>query len=287
MFNDYVKNFLSSFFTILKNYFFSLLALITLYSLWLSVPMFQNYYFDQINFNVLLRLYLLLLAVGFGPVNRAAIIYSSLFSFGQFFNSVKMQDGIGRARKFRNSFLAQIGFSFLLCLLLFYYQGEITPLLQKRCKDIRRYEIMRLVDPESREGICFKSTCGATVYGKKWYSSLSKMDTVVVDYGNNGIISRRLAAERALWQGGWNLIKVTEYVPDKKNSFSKQEFESILASDVIETPEMINTTFRSSSEMSTNELRSCVQIIEQLKTGDLASTKVELALRYVLPYVFG
>ncbi len=172
------------------------------------------------------------------------------------------------------------GFSFI-------FNELVVPQSNQRARDIRRQEIMRLVEPEASENSIMRTSDGAFAYARKVFEKRGQMEKVLLEYYNDsGALQKRISAGTADWDGhAWVLKQVIEqsYIDgiDIATPTSKAELR---VTTIEETPEDFARQSKKPNEMSYTELKERIDAYERTQFMDTTELKVGLAMKTSLPF---
>lgn len=164
----------------------------------------------------------------------------------------------------------------------------VVPASNKRARNIKRYEIMKLVDPKATENSIMRTSDGAFVYARKVYEKKGKMESVLLEYyDNKGFLNKRITASTAIWNGKmWTLNAVVkqDYSSDMTGIATPTTLPELEMPLIIEEPSDFARQSKRPNEMSYAELKERIDTYERTKFMDTTVMRVELAKKTSLPF---
>jgi len=164
----------------------------------------------------------------------------------------------------------------------------VVPASNKRARNIKRYEIMKLVDPKATENSIMRTSDGAFAYARKVYENKGIMERVLLEYySEQGILQKRITASSAKWDGKmWTLSAVVKQ--DYTNigtGIATPTTQPLMPMPLIkEKPSDFARQSKRPNEMSYAELKERIDTYERTKFMDTTVMRVELAKKTSLPF---
>lgn len=178
-----------------------------------------------------------------------------------------------------------IVFALLITGFSFVFNELVVPSCNERARNIRRQEIMRLVEPEASENAVMRTSDGAFAYARKVFEKHGQMEKVLLEYyDNNGTLDKRISAATADWDGkAWVLKSVVEqsYIGGQSSLVTKPELR---ITTIEEAPEDFARQSKKPNEMSYSELSRRIEAYERTQFMDTTEMKVGLAMKTSLPF---
>ncbi len=166
-----------------------------------------------------------------------------------------------------------------------WFNDRVVPYSNRRANEIRRTQILHLVEPEATENSIMKASDGSTVYARKVFESTGTMENVMLEYHDRGRLVRRITAASARWNGKfWNLMGVKDHIYLDGKTASPTIFPQMDATGVIETPIDFARQSKKPNEMSYGELKERIETYERTKFVETTDLRVDLALKISLPF---
>ncbi|MBF0410198.1 MAG: LptF/LptG family permease [Candidatus Riflebacteria bacterium] len=177
-----------------------------------------------------------------------------------------------------------IFFAIIVTSVSFIFNELVVPHSNKKAQEIRRYEILRLVEPEASENAIMRISDGGNAYARKVFESKNSMERVLIEYYKNGVIDCRLSAADAQWNGElWQLSGVVEQ-HYKNGEVASNVTHLKYDLKILERPLDFARQSKKPNEMSYNELKERIDTYERTKFVDTLDLQVELAMKTSLPF---
>lgn len=178
-------------------------------------------------------------------------------------------------------------FALMITTISFIFNEFVVPTSNKNARNIKRYEIMKLVEPEASENSIMRVSDGAFAYARKVFEKAGRMEKVLLEYyDDNGNLARRVSAATAQWDGEcWHLKSVVEqdYKSDGGMTQPTNRPELSIPA-IVEKPADFARLARKPNEMSYSELKQRIDTYERTKFMDTTAMQVELAMKTSLPF---
>ncbi len=177
-------------------------------------------------------------------------------------------------------------FALMITIISFIFNELIVPGSNERARNIRRQEIMRLIEPEASENSIMRTSDGAFAYARKVYEKRGQMEKVLLEYyDDNGVLTKRISAATADWNGDAWILKHAVIQDYTKSAVPAPESMAAIRIDTIEeTPEDFARQSKKPTEMSYNELKNRIDAYERAQFMDTTEMRVGLAMKTSLPF---
>lgn len=162
----------------------------------------------------------------------------------------------------------------------------VVPSSNRKARNIKRYEIMKLVAPKATENSVMRTSDGAFTYARKVFENKGIMERVMLEYYNDeGVLIKRITASTANWDGKmWTLNAVVEQDYSKAGTASPTIMPILPLPNIHENPHDFARQSKRPNEMSYAELKRRIDTYERTKFMDTTVMRVELAKKTSLPF---
>lgn len=177
-------------------------------------------------------------------------------------------------------------FALMITTFSFVFNELVVPGSNERARNIRRREIMKLIEPEASENSIMRTSDGAFAYARKVYEKRGTMEKVLLEYyDERGVLSKRISAANAEWNGDAWIFKNAVIQDYTKSSIPAPETMSAIRIEAIEeTPEDFARQSKKPTEMSYQELKNRIEAYERAQFMDTTEMRVGLAMKTSLPF---
>ncbi|KAF1081485.1 MAG: hypothetical protein GQF41_2291 [Candidatus Rifleibacterium amylolyticum] len=177
-------------------------------------------------------------------------------------------------------------FALMITIISFIFNELVVPGSNERARNIRRQEIMRLIEPEASENSIMRTSDGAFAYARKVYEKRGQMEKVLLEYyDNSGVLTKRISAATADWNGDAWILKHAVVQDYTQNAVPAPESITEIRIDTIEeTPEDFARQSKKPTEMSYSELKDRIEAYERAQFMDTTEMRVGLAMKTSLPF---
>jgi lipopolysaccharide export system permease protein len=175
-------------------------------------------------------------------------------------------------------------FAVMITTFSFGFNELVVPYSNRRANEIRRTEIMRLVEPEATENALMKVSDGAFAYARKVFETKGTMERVLLEYYENELLSRRISATKAHYDGSWTLEEVVLQVYTDGKVATSVPYVEMKIPGIRETPSDFAKKTKKPNEMSYQELKDRIGMYERTRFDDPTALRVELAMKTSLPF---
>lgn len=215
-----------------------------------------------------------------------SVLLANLLVFGRMSKDSETTALRAGGTNFFRIMLPVIAFALTITIISFIFNELVVPGSNQRARNIRRQEILRLIEPEASENSIMRTSDGAFAYARKVYEKRGKMEKVLLEYyDDKGILTRRISAATADWNGkAWVFKQVVtqDYVENTLPtpvSIAEMRIDSIE-----ETPEDFARESKKPTEMSYRELKKRIEAYERAQFMDTTEMRVGLAMKTSLPF---
>lgn len=180
-----------------------------------------------------------------------------------------------------------IVFALMITTISFIFNELVVPTSNQNARNIKRYEIMKLVEPEASENSIMRVSDGAFAYARKVYEKAGRMEKVLLEYyDDSGNLERRVSATTAEWDGQtWKFLGVVEQNYRENNAIaSPTTIPELTIPAIVEKPGDFARQSKKPNEMSYRELKDRIDTYERTKFMDTTELRVELAMKTSLPF---
>jgi len=182
-------------------------------------------------------------------------------------------------------------FALMITAFSFAFNELVVPHSNKRAQEIRRQEILRLVEPEATENAILRISDGGFVYARRVFESVGIMERVLIEYYDQGKLIRRMSAADARWRQtnpdlkdpGWDLNGVVEQFYEDGKVTSSRNLPTFFLKGIRETPADFARQSKKPNEMSYKELKTRIETYERTQFVDTTDLRVDLMLKTSLP----
>lgn len=178
-------------------------------------------------------------------------------------------------------------FALMITIFSFVFNELVVPSCNQEARNIRRQEIMRLVEPEASENSVMRTSDGAFAYARKVFEKRGQMEKVLLEYyDNEGNLNKRISAATADWDGSaWVLKSIVEQSYSADHGLaSPTTAPEMRITSIEETPEDFARQSKKPNEMSYSELKGRIDAYERTQFMDTTEMRVGLAMKTSLPF---
>ncbi|MDN5280491.1 MAG: lipopolysaccharide export system permease protein [Clostridiales bacterium] len=216
-----------------------------------------------------------------------SVLLSTLLVFGRMSKDSETTALRAGGINFYRILLPVLVFALIITAISFFFNEFVVPTSNQNARNIKRYEIMKLVEPEASENSIMRVSDGAFAYARKVYEKSGKMEKVLLEYyDESGNLDRRVSATTAEWNGkNWTFKQVVEQNYQNENALaSPTSRPELVIAGIIEKPEDFARQSKKPNEMSYTELKDRIDTYERTKFMDTTALRVELAMKTSLPF---
>ncbi|MFZ5951381.1 MAG: LptF/LptG family permease [Candidatus Rifleibacteriota bacterium] len=216
-----------------------------------------------------------------------SVLLTNLLVFGRMSKDSETTALRAGGINFYRILLPVIVFALMITGLSFFFNELVVPTSNENARNIKRYEIMKLVEPEASENSIMRVSDGAFAYARKVYEKSGKMEQVLLEYYNEtGDLSRRVSATTAEWNGQtWRFLGVVEQDYATYGALaSPTSRPELIIPAIVEKPIDFARQGKKPNEMSYHELKDRIETYERTKFMDTTEMQVELAMKTSLPF---
>ncbi|HOT27366.1 MAG TPA: LptF/LptG family permease [Candidatus Ozemobacteraceae bacterium] len=214
-----------------------------------------------------------------------SVLLSSLLVFGRMSKDSETTAMRAGGINFYRIMVPVIVFALTITGISIAFNELVVPYSNRRANEIRRGEIMRLVDPEATENSIMRASDGGFVYARKVFEAAGTMEKVLVEYYDAGVLVRRLSATSARWLGThWLLNGVVDQRYRDGRPASTTTILEMPVTGIRETPADFARQSKRPNEMSYSELSKRIETYERTQFMETTELKVDLAMKTSLPF---
>jgi lipopolysaccharide export system permease protein len=215
-----------------------------------------------------------------------SVLLANLLVFGRMSKDSETTALRAGGTNFFRILLPVIIFALMITIISFIFNELVVPGSNERARNIRRQEIMRLIEPEATENSIMRTSDGAFAYARKVYEKRGQMEKVLLEYyDNNGVLTKRISAATADWNGDAWILKHAVIQDYTQGTVPAPETMSAIRIDTIEeTPEDFARQSKKPTEMSYKELKARIDAYERAQFMDTTEMRVGLAMKTSLPF---
>lgn len=216
-----------------------------------------------------------------------SVLLANLLVFGRMSKDSETTALRAGGINFYRILLPVVVFALMITAISFFFNEMVVPSSNQNARNIKRYEIMKLVEPEASENSIMRVSDGAFAYARKVYEKTGRMEKVLLEYyDDNGNLERRVSATTADWNGkSWVFKGVVEQ--DYKTQISTASpttIAELTIPAIVEKPGDFARQSKKPNEMSYRELKDRIETYERTKFMDTTELQVELAMKTSLPF---
>jgi len=245
----------------------------------------QNIVNENVKILVVIRWFLYRLPQDMIFTFPMSVLLSSLLVFGRMSKdseTVAMRAG---GINFFRVLVPVMAFAITVTITSFIFNELVVPYSNQRANEIRRNEILRLVEPEATENSIVRASDGGIVYARKIFESSGTMEKVLVEYYDAGKLIRRISGATAKWDGiSWRLEGVVDQIYKEGKVSQLKVFPDMVIPGIRETPTDFARQTKKANEMSYSELKSRIEKYEKTQLVDTTELRADLALKTSLPF---
>ncbi|HAE39068.1 MAG TPA: hypothetical protein DCG57_10580 [Candidatus Riflebacteria bacterium] len=215
-----------------------------------------------------------------------SVLLANLLVFGRMSKDSETTALRAGGTNFFRILLPVIAFALLITFISFTFNELVVPGSNERARNIRRQEIMRLIEPEASENSIMRTSDGAFAYARKVFEKRGQMEKVLLEYyDDKGVLTKRISAATADWNGDAWILKHAVIQNYTQTAVPAPESMAAIRIDTIEeTPEDFARQSKKPTEMSYNELKNRIDAYERAQFMDTTEMRVGLAMKTSLPF---
>lgn len=242
---------------------------------------------ESVGMNVMFRWFLNRLPQDMVFTFPMSVLLANLLVFGRMSKDSETTALRAGGTNFFRILAPVIVFALLITGFSFIFNELVVPSCNEEARNIRRLEIMRLVEPEASENAVMRTSDGAFAYARKVFEKRGVMEKVLLEYyDSQGTLNKRISAATADWDGSaWVLKSVVEQSYSGASGQTSQIARPELRiTSIEETPEDFARQSKKPNEMSYSELKSRIESYERTQFMDTTELRVGLAMKTSLPF---
>ena len=216
-----------------------------------------------------------------------SVLLANLLVFGRMSKDSETTALRAGGTNFFRIMLPVVIFALSITVTSFIFNELVVPTANQEARNIRRQEIMRLVEPEATENSVMRTSDGAFAYARKVYEKRGLMEKVLLEYyDDNGVLEKRISAATADWDGSaWVLKAVIEQAYDPAHGLAAPiTMPELRLTTIEESPADFARQSKKATEMSYNELKGRIEVYERTQFMDTTEMRVDLAMKTSLPF---
>jgi lipopolysaccharide export system permease protein len=216
-----------------------------------------------------------------------SVLLANLLVFGRMSKDSETTALRAGGTNFFRILLPVVLFALMITFISFVFNELIVPSSNENARNIRRQEIMKLVEPEASENSIMRTSDGAFAYARKVFEKRGQMEKVLLEYySSTGSLEKRISAATAEWDGStWVLKQVVEQLyTDGAGLATPTTIMELKVPTIEETPEDFARQSKKPNEMSYTELKGRIEAYERTQFMDTTELKVGLAMKTSLPF---
>ncbi|GAB1352958.1 MAG TPA: LptF/LptG family permease [Candidatus Rifleibacterium sp.] len=216
-----------------------------------------------------------------------SVLLANLLVFGRMSKDSETTALRAGGTNFFRILLPVVIFALMVTLFSFVFNELVVPTANQQARNIRRTEIMRLVEPEASENSVMRTSDGAFAYARKVFEKRGLMEKVLLEYyDDKGVLEKRISAATAEWDGSaWVLKSVIEQSYSEADGLAAPATRPELRMATIEeSPEDFARQSKKPNEMSYSELKGRIEAYERTQFMDTTEMRVGLAMKTSLPF---
>ncbi len=216
-----------------------------------------------------------------------SVLLANLLVFGRMSKDSETTALRAGGTNFYRILLPVVIFALMITLFSFLFNEMVVPTANQEARNIRRQEILRLVEPEATENSVMRTSDGAFAYARKVYEKRGLMEKVLLEYyDERGVLERRISAATAEWDGSaWVLKSVIEQsYSESAGLASPSTRPEMRITGIEESPEDFARQSKKPNEMSYTELSDRIDAYERSQFMDTTEMRVGLAMKTSLPF---
>lgn len=267
-------------------FFFGFFMFVTIIAIDPLMSALQNIVNDNVSARVVVRWFLYRLPQDMVFTFPMSILLSTLLVFGRMAKDSETTALKAGGINFFRILLPVMAFAILITITSFGFNEMVVPLANRRANQIRRQEILRLVEPEATENSVMRTSDGSFAYARRVYETTGVMKSVLLEYyDDNGELTSRLSAASARWIGEqWVFDGVIRQDYSLGKLASPTSIPRLFIPEIRETPADFARQAKKPNEMSYNELKARIDTYDRTKFMDTVALQVDLALKISLPF---
>ncbi|MBF0547415.1 MAG: LptF/LptG family permease [Candidatus Riflebacteria bacterium] len=266
-------------------FFFGFFMFVTVIAIDPLMFALQNIVNDNIPAGIVIKWFLFRLPQDMIFTFPMSMLLASLLVFGRMSKDSETIALRAGGINFLRLLLPVMFFAVMITVVSFVFDELVVPDANKRAQEIRRNDIMRVVEPEASENVIMRISDGGFAYARKVFEAKNSMEKVLIEYYQDGKISRRLSASEALWNGQeWGLTGIVEQLYEDGKVSTSKSYQKMDLKGVKETPADFARQSKRPNEMSYRELKDRIDTYDRTKFMDTTELQVELAMKTSLPF---
>lgn len=214
-----------------------------------------------------------------------SVLLSTLLVFGRMSKDSETTALKAGGINFFRVIVPVIFFALFITAFSFIFNESVVPYANQKANQIRRRQILKLLDPEATENSIVRTSDGAFAYARKVYEASGIMEKILLEYYSDGKLTKRISAATAKWTGQfWLMEGVVEQDYEESKPLKPVKIIQKTFPGITETPTDFARQTKKANEMSYNELNERINVYERTQFMETTELKVDLALKTSLPF---
>lgn len=266
-------------------FFFGFFLFVTIIAIDPMINALQYVVNENTPFSVMLRWFFNRLPQDMIFTFPMSVLLANLLVFGQMSRGSETTAMRAGGINFYRILVPVLTFAILITIISFIFNETVVPGSNRRAKRIKRQEIMKLIEPETTENSILRTSDGAFAYARKVYEKRQKMEKVLFEYYQEGVLTKRISASDAKYENGhWVLSNVIEQTYSEKDGLADPISISTMDLYISEKPSDFARETKRPTEMSYSELKERIKAYERSQFMDTTEMRVGLAMKTSLPF---
>ncbi len=245
----------------------------------------QNIVNDNVSIMVVIRWFLYRLPQDMIFTFPMSMLLTSLLVFGRMSKDSETIALRAGGINFYRILVPVMAFALAITAISFLFNELVVPYANRRANEIRRTEILRLVEPEASENSIMRASDGSFVYARKVYELAGTMEKVLLEYYQDGRLTRRISGATARWNGTfWTLEGAVDQQYEGGTLATPTLIPVLPLPGVRETPADFARQSKKPNEMSYRELAERIETYKRTSFMETTPLEVDLALKISLPF---
>lgn len=216
-----------------------------------------------------------------------SMLLSTLLAFGRMSKDAEITAMRAGGINFFRILVPVAVFGILVTILGFLFNELVVPKTNKRARDIRHKQILKLSNPMSTENSILRTRDGAFAYAGAVNETKGEINNLLLEYYNDdGKLEKRISAPKAKYNGEFWVFEcpVKQTYPKGKDTPITETLEKIIYEPLTEKPKEFARESKRTTEMSYKELKELIDTYEASRFMDTTELRVDLALKTSLPF---
>lgn len=268
-------------------FFFGFFLFVTIIAIDPLMSALQSVINENVDMSVMIRWFLNRLPQDMIFTFPMSVLLANLLVFGRMSKDSETTALRAGGTNFFRIMVPVVLFALTVTIFSFFFNELVVPSSNENARNIKRQEIMKLVEPEASENSIMRTSDGAFAYARKVYEKRGTMEKVLLEYYNNkGVLEKRISAGTADWDGtAWVLKEVVQQsYANGAGVATPTVIAEMRMPSIAETPEDFARQSKRPNEMSYSELKNRIDAYERTQFMDTTELRVGLAMKTSLPF---